>query len=121
MEGRRKKLAYVQRLEKADSERHKAQIHQDNIGIIASIDTLAWQIKTTRDDENARERKNNFREWAGIVGIYLAAFVAIWAIGSAGTDSERQRVIAQDTEQRQLIPILTLIDRCRPSRGVRST
>jgi hypothetical protein len=95
MTGRREKSAYIQNQEKAEEKRHKAQIHKDNVEIVAALDRLSGEIKIASDKQESTEAKNNWREWFGVAGIYVASAIAIWAICRASTDAGDQKRVMQ--------------------------
>jgi hypothetical protein len=82
---------YRKKQEAAEAKEREARRHQDNIEVVRALNALVSEIERERNERQTSERANNLREWVGIGGIYLAAFVAIWAILSSGHEAAKSR------------------------------
>jgi hypothetical protein len=120
MEDDRKKPAYVDKQEKAEAKRQKAEQHSDRQEIVSALQRVAEQDKaahyhTKRGERFHRivekltfrlERRKYWLEVAGTAGLWSAAAVGLAAIIVASHDaSEQNRAMRdqQDIMKRQMV------------------
>jgi hypothetical protein len=84
-----------QNKEAAKDKQRQPLRHEDNVKIVSALNAPKRPIRRERDERQASERGSNLREWLGVGGLYLAAFVGIWAILRASADSGGQRDVMQ--------------------------
>lgn len=84
------KPAYRRKQEHAAKERQEAEQHNDNVKIIAALNRVADEQNAANNEESPKQKSKRCREIATIVGIYVAAGVALLAILITHWDSSDQ-------------------------------
>jgi hypothetical protein len=76
--------------EAAEEERQEPKKHEDDIKIIAAMNRIADEQHAANDENTPKEKGKRCREIVTIVGLYLAAIIAIIAILTTHKDSSDQ-------------------------------
>jgi hypothetical protein len=84
------KPEYRRKQEHAAQERQEAQKHEDNVKIIAAMNRVADEQHAANYEDTPKDKGKRYREIATIVGIYVAASVALIAIWISHKDSSDQ-------------------------------
>lgn len=81
---------YERKKKDAERKRHETQIHEDTIKIISALHRVIDYQETAIQQNKTAEKGKRHREIATIIGIYLAAIVAIGAVAFATLDARKQ-------------------------------